>query len=240
MIPRLASLPARSFSSASSAGTSPLADYLAGSRGNLRTAFDARSTVGSTTAAASASASSSSASSASSVAAPPPSPAQLFRAEVRAGRHATQTSGCAPGFVQANFVALPRRSALDFMLFALRNPRACPLLAVTEVGDPCPHSVAAGADLRTDIPLYRMWRDGEVAEEVTDVRAHWEAGGEGEDGLVGFLLGCSFSWEDELEKAGLCPRHVEEGCNVRRESDERRVKSEERRAKSEERSESTE
>ena len=225
MIPRLASLPARSFSSASSAGTSPLADYLAGSRGNLRTAFDARSTVGSTTAAASASASSS-ASSASS-AAPPPSPAQLFRAEVRAGRHATQTSGCAPGFVQANFVALPRRSALDFMLFALRNPRACPLLAVTEVGDPCPHSVAAGADLRTDIPLYRVWRDGEVAEEVTDVRAHWEAGGEGEDGLVGFLLGCSFSWEDELEKAGLCPRHVEEGCNVRRESEARRAKSEE-------------
>ena len=120
--------------------------------------------------------------------------AAAFRAECRAGRFDRQTSGCAPGFVQANFVALPREHAFDFLKFALQNPRACPLLEVTDPGDPCPHSVAPGADLRTDMPKYRVWRDGALAEEADNVVGLWD------EQMVGFLLGCSFSWEKLLQE----------------------------------------
>eukprot|EP00820_Chromera_velia_P017983 Cvel_27159.t1-p1 / transcript=Cvel_27159.t1 / gene=Cvel_27159 / organism=Chromera_velia_CCMP2878 / gene_product=UPF0317 protein GK2103, putative / transcript_product=UPF0317 protein GK2103, putative / location=Cvel_scaffold3344:2212-2747(-) / protein_length=178 / sequence_SO=supercontig / SO=protein_coding / is_pseudo=false len=136
------------------------------------------------------------------------SPAHKFRALCRSGAFSQPTPGKVSGFVQANLVALPKAFAFDFLLFCLRNPQACPLLDVTEPGDPCPHSVAEGADLRKDVPRYRVWRDGKFVEERTDVTDLW-----GED-FVGFLLGCSFSWEFVLEEAGLPPRHVEEGRNV--------------------------
>ena len=134
--------------------------------------------------------------------------AVAFRARCRSGEFASQTSGQAPGFVQANFVALPQEYAFDFLRFCLRNPRACPLLDVTDAGDSTPRTVAPSADLRTDIPKYCVWRRGAVAESPSDVSSLWT------DDMVGFLLGCSFSWEDELAKAGLPPRHVEEGRNV--------------------------
>jgi hypothetical protein len=121
------------------------------------------------------------------------STAAAFRLGCREGLFTQQTSGCAPGFVQANFVALPCEYAFDFLKFCLNNPRACPLLEVTNPGDPHPRGVAAHADLRTDIPKYRVWRDGELAEEVDDVTALWD------EGMVGFLLGCSFSWEMRLQ-----------------------------------------
>ena len=76
---------------------------------------------------------------------------------------------------------LPKAAAFDFLLFALRNPRPCPILAVTEPGDPCPHNVAPGANLCTDLPKYRVWRYGELAEEVLDVSHLWG------DDMVGFL-----------------------------------------------------
>ena len=117
------------------------------------------------------------------------SPAAEFRALCRSGAFTGQTSGSVPGFVQANFVALPREHAFDFLRFALRNPKACPLLEVTEPGDPVPRVVAPSADLRSDMPLYRVWRDGVLAEEVADVSSLWD------EGMVVFLLGCSFSWE---------------------------------------------
>lgn len=107
-------------------------------------------------------------------------------------------------------MALPRAHAFDFLRFCLTNPRACPLLDVTEPGDPVPRCVAPGADLRTDIPKYRVWRDGALAEERDEVGALWDADG----GMVGFLLGCSFSWEKVLTDAGLAPRQIEEGRNV--------------------------
>ena len=134
--------------------------------------------------------------------------AAAFRAECRAQRHTGQTSGFAPGFVQANFVMLPRDAAFDFLLWALRNPKACPVLSVTAPGERCPENVAPGADLASDIPRYRVWRDGALAEELADVTHLWA------DDMVGFLLGCSFTWEDKLAAAGLPPRHVEEAKNV--------------------------
>lgn len=113
--------------------------------------------------------------------------AQVFRAACRSGVYDGQTSGMLPGFVQANLLCLPEEHAFSFLAFALRNPRACPLLEVTEPGDPCPRAIAPSADLRTDVPKYCVWRYGEMLKEPTDIRDLW--GGR----MVGFLLGCSFS-----------------------------------------------
>ena len=131
-----------------------------------------------------------------------------FRLLCRTGEFNDQSSGQVSGFVQANLVAVPLENAFDFLRFCLHNPRACPLLDVTEPGDPVPRTVAPTADLRIDLPKYRVWRNGEVAEERDEVVDMWSRD------MVGFLLGCSFSWEQLLTDAQLTPRHVEEGCNV--------------------------
>ena len=120
-----------------------------------------------------------------------------IRADIRAGRLAGVTAGLAPGYVQANLAVLPREQAYDFLLFCQRNPRPCPLIEVTDVGSPEPVGVAPGADLRTDIPRYRIYKDGVLADEVTDVRPFWR------DDLVAFLLGCSFTFEWALLEAGI-------------------------------------
>jgi uncharacterized protein YcsI (UPF0317 family) len=126
----------------------------------------------------------------------------------RSGALTEFTSGLAPGFVQANLVVVPRVLAFDFLLFCQRNPRPCPVLDVTDTGCPEPARVAPGADLRTDLPRYRVWRYGELIEEPTDIRHEWR------DDLVAFLLGCSFTFENALVQAGLPVRHVEQGTNV--------------------------
>lgn len=122
---------------------------------------------------------------------------------------ARPTSGQAPGFTQCNMIALPRDWAWDFLLFAQRNPKPCPVLDVT---DPGSHRtvMAPDADLRTDIPLYRIWRDGVLTEEVTDATAHWAE----HPDLVTFLIGCSFTFEGALMAAGIPVAHVDRGCNV--------------------------
>jgi uncharacterized protein YcsI (UPF0317 family) len=130
------------------------------------------------------------------------------RAACRAGELTGPTPGLALGFVQANLVLLPRDWAFDFLLFCQRNPKPCPLLDVTEPGDPEPRGVAPGADLRTDLPAYRVWEHGELVEEPTDVRRHWR------DDLVGFVIGCSFTFENALQEAGVPVRHIEENVNV--------------------------
>jgi len=112
------------------------------------------------------------------------------------------------GYVQANLVVVPKELAFDFLLFCQRNPKPCPLLDVTEPGDPEPRGVARGADLRTDLPRYRVYRDGQVVEEPTDLKNWWR------DDLVAFLLGCSFTFENALLQAGLPLRHLEQGRNV--------------------------
>ncbi|MFG0297775.1 MAG: DUF1445 domain-containing protein, partial [Maioricimonas sp. JB045] len=89
------------------------------------------------------------------------------RHQARDGRLTGPTAGLAPGFTQANLVILPREHAFPFLLFCQRNPRPCPVLEVTEPGDPVPRRFAPSADLRTDLPRYRVWRDGELADEPT-------------------------------------------------------------------------
>lgn len=142
----------------------------------------------------------------------PPGSHSLTGADVRrlarSGELTGPTPGLAPGFVQANLVVVPRDLAFDFLLFCQRNPKPCPLLAVTEPGSPEPRFVAPGADLRTDLPRYRVWRHGELIDEPTDLHRWWR------DDLVAFLLGCSFTFENALVQAGVPVRHIEQGCNV--------------------------
>ena len=134
--------------------------------------------------------------------------AQQVRLSARTGELTGPTPGLALGFVQSNLVVLPRDWAFDFLLFCQRNPRPCPLLDVTEPGDPEPNLVAPGADLRTDLPCYRIWQDGELIDEPAHISTLWR------DDLVGFLIGCSFTFENALLNAGLPLRHIEMGCNV--------------------------
>lgn len=117
------------------------------------------------------------------------------------------TSGHASGFAQANLVILPRDWAWDMLLFSQRNPQPVPLLDVTEPGSPRT-VLAPDADLRTDLPLYRVWRKGQLVEEVPDVSELWT------DDLVSFLIGCSFSFERSLLDAGVPVRNIEQGRNV--------------------------
>jgi Uncharacterized conserved protein len=130
------------------------------------------------------------------------------REAIRNGQWTRPTSGLCRGRVQANLVILPREWAYDFLVFAQRNPKPCPILDVTEPGDPEPRLVAPGADLRTDIPKYRVWKDGKLAAEPENIREYWR------DDLVAFLLGCSFSFEGALLEAGVPVRHIELGLNV--------------------------
>src|SRR5437016_561803 len=131
-----------------------------------------------------------------------------LRRMARAGELTGPTAGLALGFVQANLVVVPKDLAFDFLLFCQRNPKPCPLLDVTEPGSPEPKLVAAGADVRTDVPRYRVYRNGELIEEPADLLSWWR------DDLVSFLLGCSFTFENALLQAGIPVRHVEAGCNV--------------------------
>ena len=130
-------------------------------------------------------------------------PAEL-RAACRSGAYDGPTSGHARGFVQANMVILPAAAAADFTEFCRRNPKPCPVLEILDAGDPEPKTSAPGADVRTDLSRYRVFRDGEPAGEATDVSDLWRGD------LVTFLLGCSFTAEEALTAAGLEPRHIAE------------------------------
>lgn len=130
------------------------------------------------------------------------------RAVFREGKYTGPTAGWCRGYAQANLVVLPRELSYDFLLFCVRNPKPCPLLDVTEVGSPEPSRVAPGSDIRCDLPRYRVYRKGEFTEELVDISALWR------DDMVAFLLGCSFSFEDALLRAGIPVRHIEQGRNV--------------------------
>jgi uncharacterized protein YcsI (UPF0317 family) len=130
------------------------------------------------------------------------------RRRARTGELTGPTPGLAMGFVQANLVVVPRELAFDFLLFCQRNPKPCPVLDVTEAGDPEPRLTAPGADLRTDLPRYRVYRDGKLVDEPHDLKSLWRSD------LVGFLIGCSFTFENALLNAGLPVRHLETGTNV--------------------------
>jgi uncharacterized protein YcsI (UPF0317 family) len=127
-----------------------------------------------------------------------------IRQAIRQARYTGGTAGLAPGSVQANLVILPQAQAYDFLVFCQRNPKPCPLIEVTDPGNPEPAGVAPGADLRTDVPRYRIYRDGRLDAEVTDITTEWR------EDFVAFLLGCSFTFETALLQAGVPMRHIEE------------------------------
>ena len=129
---------------------------------------------------------------------------RAVRERIRRGEWTRPTAGLAPGYVQANLVSLPREQAFDFLLFCQRNPRPCPLVEVLEPGCPEPSATAPGADIRTDLPAYNVYREGVLEATVADVRGYWR------DDLVTFLLGCSFTFETALSLR----RHPAPSCRV--------------------------
>lgn len=127
------------------------------------------------------------------------------REAIREGRWDGPTVGMARGYIQANVAIVPERHAFDFLRFCLRNPKPCPLVEVLEPGDPVPRQSAPGGDLRTDVSRYRVFRDGKLAEEVRDLRTLWRKD------HVGFLMGCSVSFDQAMLDGGIDLRHLQSG-----------------------------
>lgn len=130
------------------------------------------------------------------------------RLAIRQGRHLGPTAALAPGYVQANLAILPKDLADEFLRFCVANPKPCPVLAISEPGDPHLPTLGVDLDLRTDVPRYRVWRDGAVVDEPADLGAHWR------DDLVVFAIGCSYSFEAALIEDGIEIRHVSRNCAV--------------------------
>jgi uncharacterized protein YcsI (UPF0317 family) len=130
------------------------------------------------------------------------------RGLIRQGKLVRPTTGMAPGYAQANLVILSKELAFDFLLFCQRNPKPCPLLEVMQAGEFEPAITTPGADIRTDIARYRIYRDGVLASEEEDIKKYWTPD------FVTFLVGCSFTFESPLLEAGIPLRHIAEGKNV--------------------------
>jgi uncharacterized protein YcsI (UPF0317 family) len=133
---------------------------------------------------------------------------QSVRRRIRAREHTDHTAGLADGFVQSNICILPKAWADEFMLYCQRNPKPCPLLTVSDVGDPMLPELGEDVDIRTDVPAYCVFRDGELVEQVNDISHLWR------DDLVTFALGCSFSFEAALLEAGIRLKHIARGESV--------------------------
>jgi len=117
------------------------------------------------------------------------------------------TAGICQGYAQANLVILPPEYSKDFELYAQKNPAPCPILEIIK-GTPQTRIMGKDGNICSDISLYRIYRDGVFTEELSNVSAYWK------EGYVGFLIGCSFSFEEALMAAGIPVRHIEQGCNV--------------------------
>lgn len=135
------------------------------------------------------------------------SPLEL-RHRIRRGEFTGNTSGFCSGFVQGNVVILPSDWATEFLQFCQRNPKPCPLIGMAEEGDPTLPLLGEDVDIRTDLPSYRVFKEGVMVDEVSDISSWWR------DDLVTFVLGCSFSFEEALLADGLEVRNVTEGVNV--------------------------
>jgi uncharacterized protein YcsI (UPF0317 family) len=125
---------------------------------------------------------------------------QRLRREIRAGRLTGTSRGLGAGYVHCNLAIMPKAYAFDFMLYCQRNQRTCPVLEVTDPGDPVPHRLAPEADLRTDLARYSVFIDGERQEDVTDISHLWR------DDLVSFLIGSGITFDEAFEQAGV-PTH---------------------------------
>jgi uncharacterized protein YcsI (UPF0317 family) len=127
---------------------------------------------------------------------------------IRKGKWDKPTAALAMGYAQANLVILPEKYVFDFLLFCQRNPKPCPLLEVLESGEFRTKFLSLNADIRTDIPLYNIYRKGKLGAQVKDIKKLWKRD------FVTFLLGCSFSFEEAMLRAKLPVRHIEEKKNV--------------------------
>lgn len=134
--------------------------------------------------------------------------AQHVRKQIRQGKWDSHTSGLASDHVQGNVVILPEELATDFLRYCQRNPKPCPLLAVSEPGQAKLPTLGGDIDICSDLPRYRVWQHGLIVDEPTDISGLWRAD------LVTFVLGCSFSFEQALLEAGLPLRHIAQGKNV--------------------------
>lgn len=135
-------------------------------------------------------------------------PADKVRAAIRSGDYAGHTAGLAAGKLQCNLAILPEVYALDFLRFCQRNPKPCPLVGVGDTGDPMLPTLGRDIDIRTDVPKYRVFKDGVMAAEVTDITDIWQ------DDLVTVALGCSFTFENALLRNDIPVRHIDTGRNV--------------------------
>ena len=134
--------------------------------------------------------------------------AREARLMFRTGEYAGYTSSFAEGYVQASLGIVPQKYALEFATYCHRNAKACPLIAIGDVGDPYLPMLGEDLDIRTDVPRYSVFRDGEVVEEPTNIQHLWR------DDLVAFVWGCSFSFEGALMESGVSLRDVARGDNV--------------------------
>jgi len=131
-----------------------------------------------------------------------------IRRLIREGQWRGDTSGLARGYAQANLAILPQNLAFDFLLFCQRNPKPCPLLEVTEPGNPILSQIAKGADVRTDIPRYRIYQKGKCVAQVENISEYWRKD------LVAFLIGCSYTFENALLNANIPLAHIRNGMGV--------------------------
>ena len=133
---------------------------------------------------------------------------ERVRAAIRSGSYKGHTAGLAAGVLQTNLAILPESHALDFMRYCQRNPKPCPLSAVSDTGDPMMFTLGHDIDIRTDVPAFNIYRDGRLVESVNDISSVWR------DDLVAFALGCSFTFEHALEQAGVRVWHIENNTTV--------------------------
>ncbi len=143
-------------------------------------------------------------------------PSEL-RLACRSGAFKGQTSGQAPGYAQANLCILPKEYAYDFLLFCVRNPKPCPLLHVLEAGEFAFGTWGKKVDIRTDVPKYRLYRDGKYIQDLDSLISEDNEAGKSsiwQDDFVTFVIGCSFSFEEALVRGGVPIRHIDQGCNV--------------------------
>ena len=131
-----------------------------------------------------------------------------LREAIRTSRYGGHTAGLAAGYLQANIIILPEQYALNFMRYCQRNPKPCPLVGVSETGSPLMHTLGRDLDIRSDVPRYNVYRDGKLVDSSLDIVDLWA------DDFVAFAMGCSFTFEDALVKAGLPIWHIENNKTV--------------------------
>lgn len=131
-----------------------------------------------------------------------------LRAAIRSGAYHGHTAGLGAGYLQANLAILPSAHALDFMRFCQRNPKPCPLVGVSDTGNPMMTTLGHDIDIRTDVPAYNIYRDGKLTGTAADIAELWS------DDLVAFALGCSFTFENALMQAGIPMWHIDNDTTV--------------------------